>query len=135
LKSYNWKKFVNFKKGKLKHFKSKLKTLKYGFIGLKALESGTLKTQQIDSIRSIILKNTKNKIKIWRRKLNCVVINKKPIGIRMGKGVGKITTSVFKINGGDIILEFCCINNKVLIPILNSYKFKLPIKVKIVYKT
>lgn len=63
MKSYNLKKFINFKKGKLKHFKSKLKTLKYGFIGLKALESGILKTQQIDSIRSIILKMRRIKLK------------------------------------------------------------------------
>lgn len=130
----NLKKYITLKKGKLKHFKSKLKTLKFGILGLKSLESGILKTKQINSIKAMILKDTKNKVKIWIRKLNCFIINKKPVGIRMGKGVGKITTNVFKINGGDIILEFCSINNKVLETFLNSYRFKLPFKVKIVHK-
>lgn len=130
----NLKKFINFKKGKLKYSKSKLKTLKFGTVGLKALESGILKTKQIDSIKHIILKNTNSKVKIWVRKLKHYIINKKPIGIRMGKGVGKITTTVFKVNGGDVILEFCNINNKILVNTLNFYKYKLPIKVKVVHK-
>lgn len=116
----------------MKYFKSKLKTLKFGTVGLKALESGIIKTEQVDSIKYVVLKSMKNKVKIWRRKLNQYIINKKPIGIRMGKGLGKITTSVFKVNGGDIILEFCSINNNILVDILNSYKFKLPVKVKII---
>lgn len=134
MNSCNLKRYTTFKKGKLKHFKSKLKTLKFGILGLKSLESGFLKTKQINSIKSMILKDTKNKVKIWLRKLNYNIINKKPVGIRMGKGIGKIATNVFKINGGDIILEFSSINNKVLERIINSYRFKLPFKVKIVHK-
>ena len=45
------KEFQKFKKGKLKKFTFKTNLLKFGCIGLKAVESGILNKNQIDSFK------------------------------------------------------------------------------------
>ena len=121
--------FRKSKKGKLKKFK--ICYLKFGLIGLKALESGVISYKQIESFKQIILKKTCKKIKIWIKIFPCFYTTKKPIGIRMGKGKGKISHRIYKITNGNIIIEICGSNDQTIINTIKLFKLKLPIKTKI----
>jgi len=127
-------KYKKIKKGKLKKFEFKSNKLRFGSIGLKALESGTLTYNQIESARQIISKKTKRKSKIWIKIFTYLPITSKPIGIRMGKGKGKISCWGAKIATGTIIFELSGQNKTLLFLSLLSCKYKLPIKTKICYK-
>ena len=124
--------FNNTRKGKLKKISLKNNKLKFGFVGLKAIQSGIINLKQLNTLKNIILKKTKNRVKFWYKLNNYYRISKKPINIKMGKGSGKISFFATKIVAGTILLELCSINTKVLINILQFCKFKLPIKTKIV---
>lgn len=127
-------KFLKTKKGKLTKFSYKTNELKFGKIGLKALESGILNSQQIESTRQILIKKTNKKSKIWVRIFNFLPVTAKPIGVRMGKGKGKISHWVTRIGQGTIILEISGPNLQNLIISLLKAKLKLPVKTKICYK-
>lgn len=125
-------KFKKTRKGKIKQFK--LKFLKFGVIGLKSLETATLNFKQIESARQTITKKAKRKIKLWVKPFLHLPITSKPIGVRMGKGKGKISYWAAKISKGSVIFEICGPNKKILITSLLSCQSKLPIKTKICYK-
>lgn len=120
------------KKGKLKFFYIKFSNLKYGIIGLKAIQSGTINLKQLEYYKKLIIKGMNYKIKIWDRKLFYFIVTKKPVGIRMGKGSGKISFLVFKVNYGDIILEFSGLKLSNLLTIIRSSKYKLPLKTRVI---
>lgn len=127
-------KYKKVRKGKLKKFEFKSNKLRFGTVGLKALESGSLTYNQIESARQIISKKTKRKSKIWIKIFTYLPITSKPIGIRMGKGKGKIACWGAKISTGTIIFELSGQNKTLLFLSLSSCKYKLPIKTKICYK-
>ena len=74
------------------------------------------------------------KIKIWERKYNFLFTSKKPIGIRMGRGYGKIMEKIIKIDNGNIILEFASNKNNLLYNLIHKYKLKFSLKTKIIKK-
>jgi large subunit ribosomal protein L16 len=127
-------KFTKIKKGRLAKFEFKSNILKFGTVGLKALQSGTLNSKQIESARQVIAKKTKRKFKIWIKIFTYLPISAKPIGIRMGKGKGKISHWGARIRGGNIIFELCGQSKKKLIASLTACQSKLPIKTAICYK-
>ena len=49
----------------------------------------------------------------------------------MGKGKGKISHRIYKITNGNIIIEICGSNEQTIIKTIKLFKFKLPIKTKI----
>jgi large subunit ribosomal protein L16 len=76
-------KHQKIKKGKLKRLEFKANKLKFGTIGLKAVESGLVNSRQIETI--------KRKGKIWIRIFPDLPITSKPTGVRMGKGKGQLS--------------------------------------------
>lgn len=128
----NNEKYIKIKKGKLQNCKLKSNKLQFGEIGLKALESGTITHKQILGFIQILCLKTKYRVKIWKKKLYSVGVTRKPIGIKMGKGCGKIFHSLLKITCGSIFLEFSSFNDRNLINIINSCKFKFSIKTKVI---
>lgn len=122
--------FLKSKKGKLKKFK--ISCLNFGLIGIKALESGIINNKQIDLFIEAILKKTNKCIKFWIKVFPHFYTTKKPVGSKMGKGKGKLSHKIYKITNGIIIIEFCGFKYKNIINIINSIKFKLPIKTKII---
>jgi large subunit ribosomal protein L16 len=61
-------KFKKTKKGKLARLEcNKSDSLKFGTIGLKALESGIITARQLEAARQAIARKTKRKGKIWVR--------------------------------------------------------------------
>lgn len=123
------------KRGKLKAVSFNLNRLKFGSIGLKALTSGTIDLKQIERFKQVVSRGVKYNLKIWNRRLFYITITKKPVGIKMGKGSGKISAMIINVSSGNILLEFSGLKPKVLLPIIYSAKAQLSIKTKIITNT
>jgi large subunit ribosomal protein L16 len=123
--------FKKVRKGRLKKFKINNNELSFGSVGLKALESGVINKNQIESARKILIRKTNRQIKIWINIVFNYSVTSKPLGTRMGKGKGKISHYCSKISGGTILLEVLGNNKKILTNALKFCKIKLPIKTTI----
>lgn len=124
-------KYKKVKKGKLKKLNFKSNTLKFGIIGLKAIESGIINSKQIESAQKAITLKIKKKGKMWTRIFPNIPITSKSIGIRMGKGTGQISHWGARICGGNIIFEICSKDFNLIFAALKTASSKLPIKTKI----
>jgi large subunit ribosomal protein L16 len=121
-------KYTKIKKGKLLKFEYKSNTLKFGTIGLKAAESGTINARQIEAARQAIVRKIQRKGKIWIRIFPSVPITKKPIEVRMGKGKGAVNYWAAKIKKGTVLFEVCGVATLKSIPAFKTGASKLPIK-------
>lgn len=57
-------KYKKFKKGKLKKFEFKVNSLKFGTVGLKAVQSGVIKSHQLVAAKQAITKKIKKNGKL-----------------------------------------------------------------------
>ena len=126
-------KYKKTRKGKLKKFEFKSNSLKFGTVGLKALESGTINSKQIEAARQAISRKIKRIGKIWIKIFPDLPITSKPTGVRMGKGKGQVSYWGAKINGGTVMFELCGVPFKTAYLALKTGGAKLPIKTKIIY--
>ena len=85
------KRYIKFRKGKLKQLKFKANNLKFGTFGLKAAQSGIIKSNQLLAAKQAISKRIKKKGKLWVNIFTNLSVTSKPIGFRMGKGKGAIS--------------------------------------------
>jgi len=121
-------------KGKFSKLEFRSNKLKFGIIGLKAVESGTISAKQIESARQAINRKIKRKGKLWIRIFPFLPITKKPTEVRMGKGKGSFDHWAVKVKGGTVLFELCGITLKKSITAFNTGKAKLPIKTIIINK-
>lgn len=126
-------KFKNVRKGRLRKMEFKANSLKFGVIGLKATQSGILKTKQLHAARQVISKIIKKSGKVWTRVFACLPISSKPTGSRMGKGKGQLDHWSAKVSSGTILFEICSKNKEESYWALKSASKKLPLKTKILY--
>lgn len=131
-KNYKYKKihkkvYIN----KLINFK--LNYLKYNTCGLKILTNGLLSSIVLETIRKFIIKRIKKTGKLIINAYPYIPITKKSIGMRMGKGVGKIDKWVYPVKKGLILLELNNVSINIAKIIFKSISYKLPIKSKFVY--
>lgn len=127
------KRYTKFKKSKLKKLKFKANHLKFGTFGLKAVQSGIIKSNQLLAAKQAISKKIKKKGKLWVNIFTNLSITSKPIGFRMGKGKGAISHWAAKISSGNILFEICSSNFNDSFSALKLAGSKLPIKTKIIY--
>jgi large subunit ribosomal protein L16 len=86
-------KFKKKQKGKKLNIINKINTinqLKYGNMGLIALESGHINSKQLMALKQTINKIIKKKGKLKINIFPNTPISKKPVEVRMGKGKGNI---------------------------------------------
>ena len=126
-------KFKKTKKGKLSKFEFKANKLKFGTLGLKAIESGLISAKQIEAARQAIARKTKRKSKIWIRIFPDLPVTSKPTGTRMGKGKGQISHWTARVRGGTLLFEICGTNTETMISSLKTGGAKIPVKTKIFY--
>lgn len=124
-------KYRKTKKGKLVKLEFKLNDLKFGTIGLKAVESGIISSRQIEAARQAIVRKIKRKGKIWIRIFPDLPITSKPTGVRMGKGKGQISHWGARVRGGTVLFEICGVNFSTVYAALKTGGAKLPIQTKI----
>nr|QYC61847.1 ribosomal protein L16 [Actinocyclus sp. mgcode 4] len=127
-------KFKKLHKKKFRQFKYKTLFLKFGTIGLKALECSYISSFQLKSITFALSKKLKKKGKIWYNVFPNSPITAKPIEVRMGKGKGSLKHWSGFVNSGFIILEVMSNINKLsVVSILKSVSIKLPLKTKVIF--
>jgi len=121
-------KYKKTRKGKLSYLNFRANKLKFGKIGLKAAESGTLSSRQIEAARQSINRKIDRKGKLWIRIFPSLPITTKPTEVRMGKGKGAVDFWAARVAGGCVIFELCGVTSKTAIAAFKTGGAKLPIK-------
>ena len=121
-------KFKKVRKGTLLRLNFRSNKLEFGTIGLKAAESGTISSRQIESARQSIMRKINRKGKLWIKIFPFTPITTKPIEVRMGKGKGSVDFWAAKVSAGSLIFELCGVNNNTAVAAFRTGGAKLPIK-------
>lgn len=121
-------KYKKIRKGNLSKFDFRANKLKFGTIGLKALESGIISARQIEAARQAIARKIKRRGKIWIRVFPNLPITSKPTEVRMGKGKGAVDYWAVKVSGGTIVFELCGVAVNIAMSAFKTGGAKLPIK-------
>jgi len=79
--------------------------VRFGEYGLRALEPGWLKNNQIETARIILTRRLRRGGKLWIRIFPDKSITKKPAESRQGKGKGEVESWVAVIRRGTVIFE------------------------------
>lgn len=124
-------KFKKTRKGKLSHLEFKSTKLKFGTIGLKAAESGTLTAKQIEAARQAITRKINRKGKLWIRIFPDLPVTLKPIEVRMGKGKGSVNFWASRVAGGSVLFELCGVTKNTALLAFRTGGAKLPIKTQV----
>lgn len=124
-------KFKKTHKGKLKNLELKKNKLRFGLIGLKTTESGTISAKQLESARQAIVRKIKRKGKLWIRVFPDLPVSAKPIETRMGKGKGAVKYWSVRIKSGTVLFELCGISLKNSCLAFKTGGAKIPVKTKI----
>ena len=122
-------KYKKTKKGKLVKLEFKATNLRFGTVGLKAIEAGILNSRQIEAARQAIARKTKRKAKIWIKIFPDLPITSKPTGVRMGKG--QVSHWGARVRGGTVLFEVCGASYKTIFTALQTASAKLPVRTKI----
>lgn len=124
-----------------KHFQPKVgkiasrrTNLAFGNFGIKSLESGLIKADQIEAARRAIVRQTKRAGRVWIRIFPDRVITKKPAGVGMGGGKGDVAYYTTAVRKGTVLFEVGGISEKIARRALELAQAKLPVKTKIVFK-
>lgn len=82
----------------------------YGDIGLRVLRPYRVSAKKIFRLKVFLKKAVKKseitKRRVWFNLFPHIPLTKKPKGVRMGKGSGKLNTWVIYLRGGCLIVEF-----------------------------
>ena len=126
-------KYKKTRKGKLDKLEYRTNKLKFGTVGLKAVNSAIVTARQIEASRQAISRKIKKKGKLWIRPFPDIPITSKSVASRMGKGKGAVSHWGARIKGGSIIFEICGVKDfNVIKNALRTGGAKLPIKTRIV---
>ncbi len=104
----------------------------FGSIGLKALSSSRVTSNQIESARKVLTRATAKTGKLWIRIFPDRPITEKPAGLKMGKGKGDPKHYVFEVRPGRILFEFDGVPEDIARAHLRQAGMKLPVKTSIV---
>jgi large subunit ribosomal protein L16 len=125
-------KFKKHRKGKLTRFEYKTNKLQFGIIGLKAMESGSISSKQIEAARQAITRKIKRNGRVWIRIFPDISVTSKPIAVRMGKGKGSVDHWIAKVASGRILFEIDGLPPKLAKAALYTGGAKLPVKTSII---
>lgn len=106
--------------------------LAFGEFGLKALENGLLKNNQIEAVRVILARQLHKGGKLWIRVFPHKSITKKPAEVRMGKGKGELDHWVALIKRGAVILELGSVPEEYARQCFRLAAYKLPMRTKFI---
>lgn len=135
-KIIKWKKYHNrLILRKLKQTNNKHFYLYKGILGLKALESEVIKSNELKTVLTTMLKKCGRQYKIWTYCYPNISFTSKSISVRMGKGVGSLDSNwLFCIKKNTVFLEFSSKSVEFLKNGIKSCKKKLKISCKIIEK-
>jgi len=119
-------------KGKIKAVTSRGYYLSFGAYGLKAMESGWLKANQIESARRAIAHSIKRGGKVWIRVFPDKPRSQKGAEVGMGGGAGAMSHFVAVTETGRIIFEMDGVTKEVAREAMRLAAHKLPLKTKFI---
>jgi large subunit ribosomal protein L16 len=131
----NKTKFKKFKKRYLsKSIETRSCSLKFGFIGLKAVEQIRITSRQIEAVRQCMNRILRRRGKIWVNIFPHIAVTSKPTENRMGKGKGAISYWCVPVKIGTILFEITGVSLIKARQALLKAANKLPIKTRIILR-
>lgn len=106
--------------------------LAFGEFGLKTLQNGWFKNNQIEACRVVLARQLHKGGKLWIRCFPDKAITKKPAEVRMGKGKGDLDHWVAVIKRGRILFELGGIPEEYARRCFRLIAYKIPLKTKFV---
>ena len=128
-------KFKKIRKGTLPNLEFRSNKIKFGTIGLKAAESGTISARQIEAARQSITRKINRQGKLWIRIFPSLPITTKPTEVRMGKGKGSVEYWVAEIQPGKVLYEMEGVSEELAREAFDLAARKLPFKTTFVTRT
>ncbi len=106
--------------------------LSFGEYGLKTLENGWIKNNQIEAVRVLLARQLNKGGKLYIRIFPDKSITKKPAEVRMGKGKGDLSHWVAVIKRGRILFELGGVPEEYAKRCFRMAAYKLPVRTKFV---
>jgi large subunit ribosomal protein L16 len=107
-------------------------TVTYGSYGLQALESGWIKSNQIEAARIAMTRYIKRGGQVWIKIFPDKPITEKPAETRMGSGKGSPEYWVAVVKPGRVMFEIGGVSEEVAREAMRLASHKLPVKCKFV---
>jgi large subunit ribosomal protein L16 len=128
-------KYRKQQKGRVRGLAQRGSSLAFGDYGLKAIGTGRLTAQQIESARIAITRHVRRGGKVWIRVFPDKPVSKKPAETRMGSGKGAVESWVALVKAGRILYEMEGVDETLAREALRLASHKLPIPTKIVARS
>ena len=106
--------------------------ISYGEYGIVALESGWIKSNQIEAARIAMTRYIKRGGKVWIKIFPDKPVTTKPAETRMGSGKGTLEYWVAVVKPGRVMFEIAGVPEETAKEALRLAMHKLPVKCKIV---
>ena len=125
-------KYRKSQRGKIRGLSTRGDMLTFGEYGLKALENGLIRANQIEAARVVVVRQLRGAGKLWIKIFAHKPVTKKPAETRMGKGKGDLDHWVAVIKRGKVLFELGGVPKEFAKKVLRLVAFKLPIRSKFV---
>ncbi|MFH0791283.1 MAG: 50S ribosomal protein L16 [Candidatus Omnitrophota bacterium] len=125
-------KYRNLQKGSRKGVATRGAQLAFGEFGIKSLENGWIKNNQIEAVRVILARQLHKGGRLWIRIFPDKSITKKPAEVRMGKGKGDLDHWVAVIKRGCVLFELGGVPEEYARHCFRLAAYKLPLRTKFV---
>ncbi len=125
-------KYRKLQKGQRRGIATTGSELAFGEFGLKTLDNGWLKNNQIEAARVIIARQLHKGGKLWIRAFPDKSITKKPAEVRMGKGKGDLDHWVAVVKRGRILFEIGGVPEEYARQCFRLVAYKLPFRTKFI---
>jgi large subunit ribosomal protein L16 len=108
--------------------------LRFGSMGIKALETGRISSTQLLALRQTLHKYIKKNGKVFFNIFPHTPITKKPVKVRMGKGKGGVDHYVYKVKPGTVICEIETKSAELSKKALTQGMIKIPLLTKLIFE-
>lgn len=125
-------KFKKIKKVKVYGIELKSNNPMPNFYGIKAISSGRMTSQQIESIRRLISRKMQKSGFVQLKVFPFFAVSGKPIEVRMGRGKGNLKYWCFPVKPGRLIVEFHGVSSQLAIEMNKLINNKVPFTTKLV---
>ncbi len=106
--------------------------ISFGEFGLKSLENGWIKNNQIESARVVLTRRLRQGGKLWIRIFPSKPVTKKPAETRQGKGKGDVDHWVSVVKRGKVLFELGGVPEELARQVFRIASYKLPLRTKFV---
>ncbi len=106
--------------------------ISFGEFGLKSLENGWIKNNQIEAARVVLTRRLRQGGRLWIRIFPNKPVTKKPAETRQGKGKGDVDHWVSVVKRGKVLFELGGVPQELARQVFRIASYKLPLRTKFV---